>query len=210
LHDLEWCRAFIDHNCIFRSPPGKMLLTRKDDGLNSWQFYLPIATLDAEFMARVGALFWDRYGESFIDRPFALCGCESGGVPVVCGLQAAARSRRINVPVVELKKRAKEYGLHNWIEGIVDPTLPYMLVDDVIGAGTTLKNAAHRLSSLGLRLAPEAFCIAAAQDNAPTTIKIGDQRINVWRPFLASDFTRMWGEYRAKYGKDPQFEGAMT
>jgi hypothetical protein len=54
LHDLDWCRAFIDHNCIFRSPPGKMLLTRKAGGLNSWQFYLPIATLNPEFMARIG------------------------------------------------------------------------------------------------------------------------------------------------------------
>jgi hypothetical protein len=27
--DLEWCRAFIDHNCTYRSPPGELTLRRE-------------------------------------------------------------------------------------------------------------------------------------------------------------------------------------
>jgi orotate phosphoribosyltransferase len=209
--DFEFVRSFIDHHCIFRSPPGKMLLTSKNDGLNSWQFYLPIATLNAEFMAHIGAIFWERYEASYKEQPFTLAGCESGGVPVVCGLQAAGRLHGVNAPAVEIKKRAKEYGLRNWIEGILDPALPAMLIDDLIGTGTTLKAAAEQLSSLGLCPTTYAFCIAAAQDGAPRAVAAtGGPGISVHRLFEASDFSRMWGEYRAKYGKDPQFDGIMT
>src|SRR5262245_6144955 len=100
----EWCRGFIDHYCIFRSPPGQPLLTSKYAGRNTWQFYFPIATLNQEFARRIGKLFWDRYAARFAKQPFQLAGCESGGVPLVCALQAAAQAFRVPVHVFEAKK----------------------------------------------------------------------------------------------------------
>jgi hypothetical protein len=93
--DLEWCRAFIDHNCIYRSPPGELILTSSDSGVNAWQFYLPIAILNQEFAERVNTLFWHRYGEQWRKSPFQLCGCESGGSLLVSVLQHC----KYNIPI---------------------------------------------------------------------------------------------------------------
>ena len=87
---LEQCRAFLDHHCMFRSPPGPALLTSLSGGRARWQLYMPVAILDQQFMRAIALLFWDKYLPVFRRRPFQLCGVESGGVPLVCALQAAA------------------------------------------------------------------------------------------------------------------------
>src|SRR5262245_39079463 len=155
----EWCRAFIDHACIFRSPPRQALLTSKYAGRNSWQFYFPIATLDQEFARRIGELFWDRYAARFAKQPFQLAGCESGGLPLICARQASARTFGVPVHVFEAKKAKKSYGIGNWLEGVVDSATPVVLVDDVVGGGDTLITQAKRLSEFGLELV-SAFCVA--------------------------------------------------
>src|SRR5262249_24541057 len=115
----EWCRAFLDHHCIFRSPHGNSLLVAPNGGMNSWQFYMQVATLDQEFGYRLGLLFWDQFLASFRERAFQLCGCESGAVPLLCSLQSAAYATGLTVNVFSIKKEAKQYGLHNWLEGVV-------------------------------------------------------------------------------------------
>jgi hypothetical protein len=112
--DWEWCRAFIDHHCIYRSPPGEYVITSADHGTNAWQFYLPIAVLDNEFAERVSEMFWLRYAPVDIQ----LCGCEGGGSLLVSVLQAEAKRRGYHVPAFMIKKAAKSYGLGNWLEGM--------------------------------------------------------------------------------------------
>ena len=76
----------------------------------------------------MAALFWRRFAAPYKARPFQLCACDSGGVPVACALQAAAhqgvdaRLRKLMVPMIVIKKQPKDYGLHNWVEGVIDTT----------------------------------------------------------------------------------------
>jgi hypothetical protein len=202
LINLEWCRAFIDHHCMFRSPSGNALLTAKGGGLNSWQFYMPIAALDQHFAHRIAQMFWDYFGDKV---PFQICACESGGVPLLSALQAA---KPINGFVI--KKQAKTYGLKNWLEGVVAPDIPILLVDDIIGGGETLTTQATKLVELGLTLYPEAFCIAAVKKKGPIMIKVGEQEIAVKTFYGPDDFARTYGGYVAKYGKEPQFQGTIV
>jgi orotate phosphoribosyltransferase len=127
---------------------------------------------------------------------------------VACALQAAAYAAKQAVPVFAIKKRAKDYGLHNWTEGMIDPRRPVLLVDDVVGGRRTLTQAAERLRSFGLEV-QGAFAIAAVKEG-PMTFKLAgeDRPITV---LLGSDaFARTYEQYFAKYGKLPQFEGVLA
>jgi len=205
---LEWCRAYLDHQCVFRSPPGPALLTSYAGSKARWQLYMPVATLDQEFMRRICLLFWDKYLPIYRKRQFQLCAIESGGVPIVCMLQAAAFVSGVTVNAFEVKKAAKTYGLLNWLEGIVHKDVPVVLVDDVVGAGLTIRTHAKRLSGFGLELAA-AWAIVAGNPAfpPPRKIKFG-QRESVVQTLLGPhDLNWTHEQYVAKYGRPPQFIG---
>ena len=206
---LEWCRDFIEHKCIFRSPNDRPMLTAANGGVNTYQFYMPIALLDQQFRQRISALFWDRYAREFERRPFQICGCETGGVPLICALQAFAHERTVPVNVFAIKKKAKEYGIKNWIEGIVLENVPVLLVDDVVGKKRTLTTQAKRLTEFGLDVFG-AFCVAACKLNPPLSLDIDGREIEIKTFFGADDFTTSYGAYINKYGKAPEFYGATT
>jgi orotate phosphoribosyltransferase len=205
---LEWCRSFIDHACILRSPPGQRLLVGRDERCNVWQFYLPVATLDQRFQAAIAGLFWERFDTEFKLRPFQLCGCESGGVPLICALQAAAYAQGFTCNIFAIKKQHKSYGIKNWIEGMVNPDLPVLLVDDVVGGKGTLTAQAQRLREFGLDVIG-AFCIASCKQQRPLSFKLGDRSIEITVLYGPDSFARTHETYLAKYGKPPQFEGAL-
>ena len=212
IDDREWCRAFIDHHCIFRAPPGELAITAQDGGVAAWQFYLPIAILNQEFARAVGRLFWLRYAEQFQREPFQLCGCESGGSLLVSVLQ----SRSFNVRPVNafmIKKAATTYGLKNWLEGVVLPDMPVLLVDDVVGSGKTLTRRAQWLTCRGKEGAGlnviGAFAIASCKQDEPT-IDAGDRIHKVETLFKPSDFARLHEEYVRKYNKQPEFHGTVV
>jgi len=206
---IEWCRSFIDHHCIFRSPPGRALLTSRDGQRELWQFYFPIAAFDQRFAQLLGVLFWRRYAKQFRERPFQLCGCESGGVPVVCAIQQAALSYGITVNVFEAKKQAKDYGIKNWLEGVVAKDVPVVLVDDVIGGQHTLIRNAQRLAEFGLELVG-AFAIASCKLAPPLALALGGRKIEVQALLGPQDFARTHERYVAKYRRPPQFKGTVV
>jgi hypothetical protein len=43
-----------------------------------------------------------------------------------------------------IKKAAKSYGFGNWLEGVVDPDFPALVIDDVAGSGKTILAQAAR------------------------------------------------------------------
>lgn len=206
---LKWCREFIEHHCVLRSPPGKFLLTSPDYSLNAWQFYLPVATLDQEFSYKTGLLFWDGFAERFKERPFQICGCETGGVPLVCALQAAAHNFGTLVNVFMIKKAAKSYGIGNWLEGVALKELPVVLVDDVVGEQKTMTAQSKRLSEFGLELYPQAFCVASCKLAPPLILEVSEQKIMIEALFGPDDFARSYESYTAKYGRNPEFYGSM-
>ena len=72
----EWCREYIDHHCILRSPPGTQLMSSiNKPNPQVWSFCMQIGTLNPEFGHRIGTLFWDRFLVNYQRNPFQLCGC---------------------------------------------------------------------------------------------------------------------------------------
>lgn len=205
----EWCRDFIEHNCVFRATDERQLLTTKNGGTATYQFYLPIALLNQEFRWRISILFWQHYLEEFKRRPFQLCGCETGGVPLICALQAAAQRAGFQVNVFAIKKQPKSYGLKNWIEGMIRTDQPVLLVDDVVGRKGTLTAQATRLSELGLEVS-EAFSVAACKLKPPLSLEFSGRAIDLKVFFGADDFTTSYGGYINKHGRAPEFYGATV
>lgn len=207
---LRWLRDYIEHNCILRLPPGTPLLVNYDKGLGSYQFFAQIATLDQDFARRTSLLFWELYLQQFREQPFQLCGCETGGVPLVCALQSTAYKLGFHVNIFSVKKLQKTYGLKNWCEGIILENVPVLLVDDVIGGLLTMRAQAKRLMSFGLELCG-AFAIAACKpDRSPALEVEGKYLFDVFTFFRPEDFTPKYARYVAKYGKQPQFHGSMV
>jgi orotate phosphoribosyltransferase len=200
----EWCREFIEHHCIFRSPPDKHFLIC-GPMIGSWQFYMPVALLNQEFAHRIGVLFWEAFGESFKREPFQLCGCESGGALLVSILQDSAPGM---VGAFMIKKQAKSYGLKNWLEGPVQDQ-PVMLIDDIVSSGRTIASQAARLVDFGLTLCPEAFAIASCKRERPVSFKVGDRDFKVNVLYSPGDFTKMYSTYVAKYARNPVFGGIV-
>ena len=204
----EWCRAFIEHNCIFRALGGAtpQLLHPDEQRANTWQFYMQVATLDRGFCQRIGVLFWDR----FKDDVLQLCGCETGGVPLMCALQAAAYAAGQRVNVFSIKKSPKKYGLKNWLEGRAFEAVPVVLVDDVIGGGDTMRAQAKRLAEFGFQLYPRAFAIVSCKNKVISPIKIGNQVVDPVFLYGPDDFARTEGKYLARYGRAPRFGGTIV
>lgn len=208
---IEWVRAFVDHHCIFRSPPGKALLTNPDGGRFGWQFYFPIATFDQRTALLIGRLFWRRYLDHFHARPFQLAGCESGGMPVMAAIQSVAlNDYGIVVNGFEAKKAAKTYGLRNWLEGIVLPTVPVVVVDDVIGGARTLTTTIARLRGFGLEIVG-AFAVASCKRPPPLELALKGGETVMARTLLGpQDFARTHERYVAAYKRQPQFKGTVV
>ena len=202
--DREWCRAYIDHHCIYRSPPGELAITAQDGGVAAWQFYLPIAILNQEFACRIARLFWiadepQWYGLD--EMPFQLCGCESGGSLLVSVLQATA-PKPVNAFMI--KKAAKTYGLKNWLEGVVLPDVPVLLVDDVFGSGKTMGRQRERLIEFGLDVVG---CFAIAECKPHPKLVEDVNFVSLYKP---NDFARLHEEYVREYGKQPEFHGTVS
>ena len=196
--DREWCRVFIDHNCIYRSPPGEHLLPSKN-GCNAWQFYLPIALLNPKFAWKIGNLFWEKFTDEYLKNPFQICGCESGGSLLASVFQFAGWRRDQRVGAFMIKKAAKTYGLKNWIEGVALHEVPVLLVDDVVGSGKTIKTQWKRLNDFGFKIC--GFWAVAGVKNAVADVE---------PLFNSAEFVRFLPEYRAKYGIDPEFRGTIV
>lgn len=207
--DLQWLADYIEHKAVLRCPPGELLLTSANGGNCAWQFYFPVATLDPEFQRRMAHLFWMGFAEPYKAHPFQICACETGGVPVACALQAAAYAARQAVPVFALKKQPKDYGLKNWIEGMVDPRRPVLLIDDVVGHGRTLRQAAERLRSFELEVMGT-FAIAAVKEVLPASFKLAEREVPITTLLGPEVFAKSHEQYVAKYGRTPQFDGVLA
>lgn len=202
--DRAWCRDFIEHNCIFRSPHGKRLLVAPGI-VQMWQFYMQVAVLNPEFMKRLSRLFWDRFHQK---QPFQLCGCETGGVGVAMALQRYAFINGLRVNVFTSRKKPKAYGLKNRYEGIQLKDTPVLLVDDIAGTKETLKRNAAYLLGNGMRLCSSAFAIVACKDKKPDGLQInGAIDLSVF--YALGDFAMTELDYIGRYRRKPEFGGSL-
>ena len=74
-----------------------------------------------------------------------LAGLEMGGIPL-----ATAVSLETGLPVMFVRKKAKEYGTKNVVEGLYHDGQKVVVIEDVLTTGTQAVNAARSLEGLGL------------------------------------------------------------
>lgn len=86
-----------------------------------------------------------------------LAGLELGGVPV-----ATALSLRSRVPVVFVRKRAKEYGTQRLAEGPPVSGRQLCIVEDVVTSGGQVVESADALRALG-GIVEDAVCVVDRQ-----------------------------------------------
>src|SRR5947208_954085 len=94
----QWCRSYIDHECIWRANEQCPSIPGKAPGSTYiWQFYLRRATFNAQFSRRLGLLFWDRFLPVFQQAPFQVGACCPSGPPIATAIQAAGAKLGLNV-----------------------------------------------------------------------------------------------------------------
>ena len=137
---LSWLREYINEKCLVRVNLAKEepLPSRTPGELYGSQYYLRRGLFNAKFLNYVGMLFWDMYYDEYIQTPFQIAGLETGSTPLIVGLTMSARAFDIEVNSFSIRKEKKTYGLLNRMEGIVDPDLPVMLVDDLCNSKETM------------------------------------------------------------------------
>lgn len=134
----ESTRSYIDKNCIYRVPKGKTLLFGKKPGtFYSWQFYLRRGLFNHHFLSAVSEMFLYKAEKEFGCFDFQICGMETASTPLLAGIPLIARQHGIDINAFSVRKNRKEYGLLNWIEGVVNDK-PILMIDDLCNSTESL------------------------------------------------------------------------
>lgn len=189
---LAYLRNEIEHNAIYRCRPGQTLPAKQPNTIYTWQFYLRRVLFDPKFTMIAAELLVDMLP----DKDVQVCACEDAGVPL-----GMAMSQIMNTPMLTVKKSRKAYGLLNFTEG--RPTgQPILLVDDLAGSQTTLRQAARMLTAFDIPLSKfYVTLINKTKDSHDAYIK----NKGLISLFTCEDFALTWDEYYARYGKEPDF-----
>ena len=134
----ESARTYIDSNCIYRVPMGEPPLPGKKPGtFYTWQFYLRRGLFNHNFLRAVSEMFLFKAEREFGSFEFQICGMETASTPLLAGIPLVAQLHGIDINAFSVRKNQKEYGLLNWIEGIVNDK-PILMIDDLCNSTESL------------------------------------------------------------------------
>jgi orotate phosphoribosyltransferase len=88
-----------------------------------------------------------------------LAGLEMGGIPI-----ATALSLKTGIPVVFVRKKAKEYGTCKFAEGIDIKDREVCIVEDVVTTGGQIKLSAEELRQYGAKI-KDVLCVIDRQQS---------------------------------------------
>ena len=142
-----------------------------------------VATLRGEFTLRSGAVsaeYFDKYrfesdptllqaiAEHLVTmippHTQALAGLELGGVPI-----ATALALRSGLPIVFVRKRAKDYGTRQLAEGLDVRGLRLLVVEDVVTSGGQVVASTNDLRALGA-VVTDALCVIDRESGGPAAL----------------------------------------
>lgn len=156
----QWLRAYIEYNCIYRVPYDDEPLPGKAPGTTYvWQFYLRRGLFNEWFLGTVGSLFWEMFKDMYKEQPFQVMGLETGATPILVCIAMTAPFYGINVNAVSIRAERKKYGLKNRFEGIIDYSLPVVIVDDMSNSKNTILQSMKHCIDEGLQLYKCGFTI---------------------------------------------------
>lgn len=196
-----WLYEFINHKCIWRAENDEAKLPSRVPGeFYTWQFYLRRGLMDATFREYVGHLFWHTFADTYLKQPFQIVGPETGATPLVSALSVTAEHYGIEPNTLALRKKRKVYGLFNQFEGIIDYTIPALIVDDLSNSGSTLKRAQEHVLKEGMRLTPYTFTLIARDSQKIEFEMRSDEPQGVYSIFQVKDLYLSYEKYVARFG----------
>jgi len=137
----EWCRNYIDKNCIWRASDSVPHLSSKDPNKNvTAQFYLGRGLYNVNFVSAISQLLLHNIIEEYKSFDFQIAGLETGSTPLLTSIPLIAKVYGIEINAFSIKKLKKPYGLFNQIEGLTSDK-PVLLIDDICSTTTSLRSA---------------------------------------------------------------------
>jgi len=189
----SYLKSYINDHCIIRAKPEDKILihsssTKENIVWSEWQFYLRRGLFNSEFLTKCGLLFWDIFYDEYKQNPFQVTGLETAATPLIVGISMAAPVFGIeNFNCFSIRKELKPYGLMNRFEGIVDPLLPVLIVDDICNTRGTIAKAIKFLKKENVEIYPKAFSIV----NVDAECRNKSQE----NLFFLHDFNLSWNSY---------------
>jgi orotate phosphoribosyltransferase len=109
-------------------------------------------TLDPEGINLIGSLVLKKISEL---APSADCvgGLETGSIPISTALALLSRNERRPLSAFWVRKKQKDHGMQNLIEGNISKNSIVVLVDDVITTGGSTLQAASAVKEFGAKIA---------------------------------------------------------
>lgn len=191
---MQYLHDEIEHNAVYRVAPGGRSIPGKAPGTwYTWQLYLRRCMFDPKFVFTAAELLV----ELLPDRNVQIGACEDAGVPL--GLAMASI---LGTPMLSVKKARKVYGLLNFTEGRATGQ-PILLVDDVAGSQSTLKNCVKILESFKLPVADQYVTLMNKTVATHAENYVGGKELISL--FTLDDFAMSWTDYVKKFKCEPQF-----
>ena len=208
---------FIDLNCLWRANPDKVYFEGLPPGktygkniksLNTHQFFLRNLTHNPIMVSYACMLIADRIITSIQEKReysrFQFAGLETSSIPLISALQQyfmnlGEHSIPINSFIV--RKERKDYGLFNLIDGIPEPNVPVMYIDDLINKASTISKVHYAIHyEFGLTPTKNLYTIMQMRDL--NLLKIDDNDIVINSLFNKHEFDVTYNEDKYWYPQD--------
>lgn len=200
---------FIQQHCIYRAKVkygDERLWTQSNcqepQKANLWQFYMMRALLNPRIAMLIGQLFWENAWPAWQEQPFQVAGVESSGIPLVSAIGFAGQAFKNTCEIKEhcsafdcggftIRKQRKVGGIRNWTEGIINPELPVLVVDDLTNSMNQMARAMTVITELGLEIHPYTFSVIRFNNNDQYLALPEDKTLHLFR---RDDFSLYHGE----------------
>lgn len=198
---LSWLQEYIDKFCIVRVPPGKSPMLGKAPGTTYiWQFYLRRGLFNPYFNELISLLFLDLVQEKIGHFDFQIAGLETASTPLLVSIPIVAKQFGIEINSFSVRKNRKEYGIHNWIEGLVLNDKPVLLVDDLCNSSNSMLNAMNIIyGDQRLEFLKFAFAIVNKSEDIFKGCKTMPEDFQMLSLFSLNDFTFDYQKFIEKY-----------
>lgn len=114
----------------------------------NWIFNFKHVALSKHFMELYARAFWEQFKILATQTPVAIGGMESGAIPLIAGI-SLHEPKEVTASYFYIRKSRKKSDLANQIEGDLSPSMPIILVDDILNTGTTILKQINILHEQG-------------------------------------------------------------
>jgi len=216
MHD--WLYNYINDYCIYRVAPGEENLpplhpSHAPNGY-SWYIQSRIGLLNSQFLKYVSILFWHNFLNKYKEQRFQLAGLETASIPLMTGISMMGSVVGINdLNTFYVRKQAKSYGLMQQYEGIIEPDVPVVIVDDFFNSRSTFVTVKNFVESQNVPVDNNAFAVIDKRwelydsdnpDDFRLQMRKQSEGFNIVSLFDVVDFDLSYTSYHTKKFKDEQ------